>query len=438
MSPEGERGWLPDLLYRDGHFDSGIAIFADPQGRITRFSSESHDLKKAVRLSNRAILPGLVNVHSHSFQRAIRGRTEYRTGAERDTFWTWREAMYHAANVLSPDDIFHVARMAFLEMLLTGITTVGEFHYLHHAADGTPYQDRNLLAHEVIRAATEVGLRIALLRTAYVRAGWRKDADPGQSRFLTHTAEDFISDTEQLSSSLRRSAAPDLAWVGIAPHSIRAVPLSYLLEVENYARRNGMKVHMHVAEQPAEIEACQAEYGRRPVELLSEYGILSSRFTAVHATHVTRGESDEFGRAKSFICACGTTERNLGDGIAPADLWARADIPVCFGSDSNVQIDLLEDARQLEYHLRLRDTGRVILSRDQGSDSLAQSLFSGATETGAQSLLAPGGSLEAGRTADFFTVDLNDPSIAGADATSLLTNIVFSAERTVVRDVYVN
>jgi formimidoylglutamate deiminase len=156
-------------------------MFADDQGRITRFSKNPGDLRKARRLANKALLPGLINAHSHSFQRAIRARTEHRTDANRDNFWTWRQAMYHAANRLSPEDIYDVARMAFLEMLSTGVTAVGEFHYLHHAPDGTPYDNRNLLAENIIRAARETGIRVALLRTAYARAGFQKPPNPGQA-----------------------------------------------------------------------------------------------------------------------------------------------------------------------------------------------------------------------------------------------------------------
>ncbi len=217
-------------------------------------------MKPAIR-GNRMIVPGLINVHSHSFQRAIRGRTECRTSASRDTFWTWREAMYRAANRLSPDDLYHVARIAFLEMLLSGITTVGEFHYLHNAPDGSRYEDPNLLALQVIRAAHDVGLRIVLLRTAYARAGWQQPANPLQARFLTPDADTFLADTQRLVTA-------GVAPIGIAPHSIRALPLDYVVRIAEHARTRNLPVHMHVAEQPAEVEQCLAEHGRRPVELL--------------------------------------------------------------------------------------------------------------------------------------------------------------------------
>jgi formimidoylglutamate deiminase len=439
-SPEpqaNETGWLADFLFTGGAFEAGLAMFADPTGRITRFSRDQTDLARAERLPNRAILPGLVNVHSHAFQRLIRGRTEHRTAAHRDTFWTWRESMYDAAGRLTPEAMYHAARMAFLEMALSGITTVGEFHYLHHGPGGTPYADRNLLAEQVLRAAKDIGVRIALLRTAYVRAGWQKPADPGQARFITPCAPDFLADTEALRATITRDWRPGWAWIGIAPHSVRAVPLDYLREVANFARVNDLPLHMHVAEQPAEVEACVAEYGRRPVELLQDHGILHSRFTAIHAIHITDGEIAYLAGAGSRVCACPTTERNLGDGISPADKLMSAGVGICLGSDSNVQIDSLEDARSLEYHLRMRELERVVLAPDCSRDGLAKRLFECATETGARSLGAPGGKLEPGLPADFFTVDLNDPSIAGAGASSLLNHIVFSAERTAIREVSV-
>ena len=427
--PEGETGWLPDLIYMDGEFRSGLAMFADPSGRITRFSSDPEDLSRAHRLKGRAMLSGLVNGHSHAFQRVLRGRTEHRTSAEHDSFWTWRENMYFAANRLSEEGIYHASRMAFLEMMLGGITTVGEFHYVHHASGGAAYENRNELALQVLRAARDVGLRIALLRTAYVRSGWGKPAEAEQSRFLTPQVHDFIVDTEALRAAVARTENAGVAWVGVAPHSLRAVPLEYLLEVAAYASAQQLPVHMHVSEQPADVEACLGEYGMRPIELLDKNGLLESRFTAVHAIHVTGEEISMLSRAGATVCACPTTERNLGDGTVPADQLLSAGVRISLGSDSNVQINLLEDARELEYHLRMLKLERAVLT--------AKSLFACATEAGARSLGAPGGSLEIGRPADFFTVGLDDPSLAGADAVSLLSHIVFSAERSAVRDVAV-
>jgi formimidoylglutamate deiminase len=432
---ESETGWLADFVYTGEKFEAGLAMFVAPDGAITRFSRERSDLAKCRRLPNRAILPGLINVHSHSFQRVIRGRTEHRTASRHDTFWTWRERMYHAANKLSPEAIYHAARMAFLEMVFAGITTVGEFHYLHHAPGGAPYDDRNLLAFQILRAASEVGIRIALLRAAYVRAGWQKPDDPRQARFITPRVDDFLADTEGLRAAIPNVCRPGRAWVCIAPHSVRAVPLDYLRKVAAYARDRDLPLHMHVSEQPAEIEACTAEYSMRPVELLHKNGVLNFRFTGVHAIHITPDEIRYLAQAKATVCACPTTERNLGDGILNADAVYGSGVGICFGSDSNVQIDLLEDARALEYHLRLKRLERVVLAPDRTPDSMARRLFASATEAGAASLAAPSGRLEVNRQADFFTVDLNDLSIAGAGPESLLSNIVFSMEKTAICDV---
>ncbi len=427
--------WLPDLTYVDGRFQSEKAIVCDNAGNVLRIA-DANEVSDATRLKNRALLPGMVNAHSHAFQRVIRGRTEHRSQNSSDSFWTWRKQMYAAANRLDPEDIYAVSRMAFLEMALTGITAVGEFHYIHHAPDGSAYSDPNLLEREVIRAARDVGIRIALLRVAYGRAGFETDANPLQVRFI-ETSEIYLKHLEQL------LGAPELedgfAWVGVAPHSVRAVPLDYLKTIVAFANERGLPVHMHVAEQPAEVKACIDEYGRSPVALLETEGLLSKRFTAVHAIHVTPKAIGAIARAGALVCACPTTERNLGDGVVPVDAYFDAGVPVSLGTDSQIQIDLLEDARELEYHLRLQYTARNVLAprEDAGSAALARRLFDCASVNGARSIGFEGGRLQPGAPADFFTVDLDDPSIAGSSTEHLLANIVFSLSRTAVRDVVV-
>jgi formimidoylglutamate deiminase len=214
--------------------------------------------------------------------------------------------MYRAANKLNVDDIYAAARMAFLEMALSGITAVGEFHYIHHSPKGKPYDDPNTLAREVIRAANDVGLRIALLRVAYERAGFQKDPEPLQARFI-ETPESYLKNLEQLFS-----VNSDMAWVGAAPHSVRAVSLNYLKEVGVFVKQHNIPIHMHVAEQPAEVSACIEEYGRSPVALLDTEGIFTENFTAVHAIHVTSKAIEAVARKRVTVCACPTTERNLG------------------------------------------------------------------------------------------------------------------------------
>jgi formimidoylglutamate deiminase len=444
MIKSGETIFLPDLVYTGGRFRRGLALVCDDAGRIMRLARAGEIAGRVIRLNGRALLPGLVNAHSHAFQRVIRGRTEHRTGQASDTFWTWREMMYSAATRLTPEDMYDASRMAFLEMALAGITSVGEFHYVHRAPDGAPYDDPNLMAKEVVRAARDVGLRIALLRVAYARSGYRKEPNPRQARFIESKPEDYLQNVEKLKADLARTEdAPQRAWVGVAPHSVRAVPLDYLREVIRYGNQRAMPVHMHVAEQPAEIAACMEEHRRTPVRLLADEALLSARFTGVHGIHLTPEEVQCLARARAMICACPTTERNLGDGIVPADALMEAGVRLSLGTDSHTQIDLLEDARELEYHLRLARLERNVLAAEANASSesdmaaLAARLFTCATLSGAQSIGAPGGELEPGRTADFFTVDLDDPSIAGASTDDLLACLVFSLARTAVREVYI-
>ena len=401
---------------------------------------QPHEVMPGLRFESRALLPGLVNAHSHAFQRVIRGRTEFRTTNHKDSFWTWREMMYSAAARLTPEDVYDASRMAFLEMALSGITAVGEFHYLHHAPDGSLYDDPNLMAKEVVRAANDVGLRIALLRVAYARSGYETETNPRQLRFIEKDPQTYLKNAAQLSEDLGGlDDAMRTAWTGIAPHSVRAVPLNYLKEIIAAANSRQLPVHMHVAEQPAEVSACIEEYGRSPVALLATEGLLSERFTGVHVIHVTAKAVGMLAAARAMVCACPTTERNLGDGVVPVDEFFNQDVRVCLGTDSHIEIDLLEDAREMEYHLRLQKLERVMLAsaNDERTAALASRLFESATMNGAASINAPGGALETGRPADFFTVDLNDPTIAGASSDALLPAIVFSLSKTAVRDVVV-
>ena len=429
------QAWLPDLIYADGRFQADVALVVDH--KVLRLEP-GDKVQTPIRLKNRALLPGLVNAHSHAFQRVIRGRTERRSQHTSDSFWTWREQMYAAANRLSPEDIYNASRMAFLEMALSGITAVGEFHYIHHAPDGSRYSDPNLLEREVIRAARDVGVRIALLRVAYARAGYQSEPNPQQVRFIEDSPETYLKNLAELLTAPELKDGP--AWLGVAPHSVRAVPLDYLKTIVEFARARGLVVHMHVAEQAAEVEACIEEYGRSPVALLDTEGLLNERFTAVHAIHVTPKAVNALARGRANVCACPTTERNLGDGVVPVEAYFNAGVPVSLGTDSQTQIDLLEDARELEYHLRLQRTARNILAPGSETDesALARRLFACATTSGAMSIGFDGGTLEPGAPADFFTVDLDDASIAGSTPETLLANIVFSLSRTAVKDVVVS
>ncbi len=428
--------WLPDLVYTGKEFKNNLVVATDAEGRVARLAPANQG-GQVVRLKNRALLPGLVNAHSHAFQRVIRGRTEHRTTNSTNSFWTWREMMYSAAERLTPEDLYDASRMAFMEMALSGITTVGEFHYLHNQADGSAYDDPNLLSKQVVRAARDVGLRIALLRVAYARAGYQVEANPQQSRFIESTPDLYLKNLEELRTDLASMSGE--AWVGVAPHSVRAVPLDYLKTIIQHGQQAHLPVHMHVAEQPAEISACIEEHGRSPVALLESEGLLSERFTGVHVIHITAKAAQMIAAAQAMVCACPTTERNLGDGVVPMDLLLAESVNVSLGTDSQTQIDLLEDARELEYHLRLQRLERAVLSQpdDQDQSALAARLFECATINGARSLGVAGQPLETGSGADFFTVDLDDPSIAGATPAALLATIVFSLNKSAVKDVVV-
>lgn len=423
----------PELLYVDGAFVPNRAIRIGDDGCVEAIVESNTASNDILDLPGKALLPGFVNVHSHSFQRLIRGKAESRAVSGRD-FWSWRGTMYHAAAHLDPKQVYDVARMAFLEMLLAGTTTVGEFHYLHTAPDGRPYSDPNLLAKQVIAAAQSVGIRIVLLRCAYLRSGFELPRDPGQTRFF-ETRHDFVANTEAL---LRESPAnSNTVNFGVAPHSIRAVPLDDLREIAAWARQQRLPLHMHMAEQVAENQACLREYGVTPVALLGNAGLLGPDWTAIHAIHINPEEIAMLADAGAAIGSCPTTERNLGDGILAADDVLRTGIRIAFGSDSQAQIDPLEDARELDYHLRLAHRQRVMLDQI-GEQGIAARLFDCATRNGAHCLSVPAGRFEPGMLADFFTVGLRDVSIAGHSAVDLLPLIVFGMNRTAIRDVAVN
>jgi formimidoylglutamate deiminase len=405
-----ETGWLPDCVYTGDKFESGLAFFADDRGRITRFSREPADLAAARRLAGQAALPGLVNGHSQAWQRVLRGRGG-------------RDSLTMAVGRLSGADLYDAARMAFMEMMLAGITCVGEFHTLHHQPDGTPWPEPDFSSHEILRAAHDTGIRIALFKAACVRAGFREPPEPGQARCLTPGPDQFIREVDGLREFVARNHPGDDAWVGVAARSLRTVPLDYLKAVAAYAHAQRLRLHVPVSEQSADNEACVAEYGRTPVALLAEHGLIDKRFTAVHAIHLTNDEARLFDAARATVCACPTSERSRGNDVVRTDELLAAGTALALGTDRQVRINLFEEARRLQCGVSALEE--------------AGPLFQAATAAGARSLGAPGGALEIGRPADFFTVNLYDVSIAGAEPDTLLGNIVFSLERRAIREVWV-
>ena len=426
------RLFLPDMMFAEGRAHEGAGLLVDAAGLVMGVvRPEDAGDAAVVRMAGKALLPGLANAHSHTFQRLFRGRAEGRVSGG-DTFWTWREQMYRAAGFVSPKDVYDVARATFLEMLGAGITVVGEFHYLHNDRDGRPYGDANTMAKAVVRAAESVGIRICLLRSAYLRAGFGREAHVGQRRFY-ETGDGYLANLEALIGEV---AGRPLVTVGAAPHSVRAVPLDVMEEIAGLAQSKGLVSHMHISEQPAENVACVAEYGATPVTMVADRGVLSGRTTLVHAIHLTNAEFERVAASGATICSCPTTERNLGDGVFPADVAARLGIPVAFGTDSQAQIDILEDARQNEYHLRLVQRERGILD-GIGGEEIGHRLLQSATAAGYRALGLKGGSLAVGEAADFFTFDLNDVAVMGTDVGSLTSQAVFALGRAAVRDVVV-
>lgn len=419
--------YQPDVVFRAGRAEPNGSLCVDERGMVVATPPAGAVVQ---RLPGKALLPGLVNAHSHGFQRVIRGRTEYvAQGRADDDFWSWREAMYLAATSLSPEEVELASRQAFIEMALSGITAVGEFHYLHHQADGTPYADVHELAKRVVKAARDVGLRIALLRVAYARAGYQVAPNPRQRRFIEPDVDTYLARSAELKAQLEKDS---LVTVGLAPHSVRAVPRSWLTRIAQ-ARWAG-PIHLHVSEQPAENKACQAEHGRTPVQLIDETGLLGANTVAVHGIHLSADDIARLSGSGAQVCACPTTEANLGDGVVPADALLGAKVPMSLGSDSQARIDLLEEARLLEGHLRLLRQRRSVLDDGQGrATGLGERLFRIASQGGAQALGLKVGTLAVGEAADFFTVDMHHPSLAGVP----LEALPFAATSAVVKDVAV-
>lgn len=381
-------------------------------------------------LGNVALIPGMINTHSHSFQRAIRGRTEYRSAAHLDdNFWSWRQQMYDAALTFSPEQVHAAAALTFLEMLMAGITTVGEFHYLHHQPDGTPYADPNELAHRVIAAAEHVGIRIALLRVAYNRAGFQKTTDPRQRRFIEPDIDTYLHRFENLQ---KHHHTNPLVTVGLAPHSIRAVPRTWLASLADYNATHNLPLHIHACEQRVELTESQAEYNLSPIELLADLGLLGPKTTLVHATHLSPADLDLMQANQPTVCACPTTERNLGDGFLPALELTNRNIPIALGSDSQANIDPFEEMRLTEYHERLRLERRNILSPQP-----ANTLFPMATQNGTRALALNTGKLQPGHHADFSTINLDHITLIGTTPQTLLTDLTLSTTPAAIHDVFV-
>jgi formiminoglutamate deiminase len=368
-------------------------------------------------------LPGLANAHSHAFHRALRGATQPRG---RGSFWTWREEMYALAERLDPDSYHALARATFAEMARAGIAVVGEFHYLHHDRDGSPYGEPNAMGAALLAAARDAGVRLTLLDTCYLQA--EPDGAPlegAQRRFGDGDAERWCSRVDAL-----RSFEDPTTRIGAAIHSVRAVDPYAQVLVAGWAVANEAPLHAHVSEQPAENSASVLVYGLTPTAVLGDAGALDGNFTAVHATHVSDADIARLGAARATCCLCPTTERDLADGVGPAGRLRAAGCALAVGTDSHAMVDLFEEARAIELDERL-------VSGERGTHD-AVTLLHAATAAGYESLgWLGGGRLAAGAPADFVTVGLDSVRLAGSHPERLLDSIVFAATAADVQHVVV-
>ncbi|HEX6673673.1 MAG TPA: formimidoylglutamate deiminase [Actinomycetes bacterium] len=407
-----ERAWLGGE-----HVAERVLIQTDGE-RVTAVEAGRDAPAGARRLSG-LVLPGLANAHSHAFHRALRGRTH----AGRGDFWSWRERMYELAGRLEPDGYLALARAAYAEMALAGITAVGEFHYLHHPPGGGRYADPNAFGAALASAAADAGVRLTLLDACYLQAD--VDGSPlegPQLRFGDGDAEAWAARASALGDGAVR--------VGAAIHSVRAVPAAAMRVVAAWATERDAPLHLHLSEQRRENQASLAATGLTPAALCAGNGVLGPRTTAVHATHLDDGDVGLLGSSATAVCMCPTTERDLADGIGPAGRLAAAGSPLALGSDSHAVVDLFEEARAVELDERLA-TGRR--GHHRPNDLLAA-----ATEGGMRALGRPeGGAIAPGRLADLVAVRLDTPRLAGAPADDLLAAVVFAASAADVSDVVV-
>lgn len=382
------------------------------------------------------VIPGMPNAHSHAFQRAMAGNAEYRLSA-RDSFWTWRQAMYALANRISPEDLQLVATELFVEMLKSGYTSVAEFHYLHRPSAAQRYLGANLLWEAVGNAARVAGIGLTLLPTLYQSSDFGgAPLKPEQARFALET-DGFLRDIEARIGADRRA---DLRTVrtGAAFHSLRAVPLDQLNFATLALRTidSSMPVHIHVAEQMLEVKACESATGRRPIELLLDQGILTQYWCVVHATHATAQELQGIAAANAAVCVSVTTEANLGDGLFDAARFLNLGGRLCVGSDSQSTVNPAEELRWLEYQQRLRKKRRVVLASEAESH-VGTRLWRDAAVHGAQAIGQPVGAIAVGNRADWLVLDSSHPAMAGAAADAAFDRLLFAGADKAIRHVMV-
>ena len=377
-----------------------------------------------------AALPGMPNGHSHAFQRAMAGLAECRTG-DHDSFWTWRETMYELARRMTPEHLNAIAAQLYAEMLKAGYTTVCEFHYLHHRPDGSPYAERGVMAHAVIDAAVAAGIGLTLLPTLYCTSDFGAAPPTARQRQFVLDAPQFLQLFDALCARPRDAAQ---ITVGVAFHSLRAVPPERLREVlDALSSRPACPIHLHIAEQEREVSECLRHRGRRPIEWLLEQAPVDERWCLVHATHATHTEQDAIARSRASVVLCPTTEANLGDGIFDLPRFLDAQGVMAIGSDSHISVSPVEELRWLEYQSRLLRCERNVLADDETSTGAR--LWDLACSGGAQACGRNVGSLRLGARADSVVLDLDSPALFARTGDAILDTFIFSGQPNPIRDV---
>jgi formimidoylglutamate deiminase len=419
------QGWTRDVLVTVSH------------GMITAVSTGGASAlqeREQIERVDGIVIPGMPNAHSHAFQRAMAGSTEYRS-SRRDSFWTWRKAMYALANRIGPEDLQIVASQLFIEMLKAGYTSVAEFHYLHRASDGSPYSGANPLWEAIDHAAGTAGIGLTFLPTLYQSSDFGgQPLKPEQARFALQT-DGFLRAIENRVGA-ERMRSHGLVRTGAAFHSLRAVPLDQLRQAALALRAidPSLPVHIHVAEQLLEVRACQRATGRRPIELLLDQELLTPHWCVVHATHAGAAEIQGIVAANAAVCVSISTEANLGDGFFDASRWFKSNGRLCIGSDSQATVNPAEELRWLEYQQRLRKRRRSVLA--SGTEPhVGTRLWRDAALHGAQAVGQPVGEIAVGRRADWLVLDASHPAMAGAGGA--LDVLLFAGGDAAIRDVMV-
>ncbi|HEX3897100.1 MAG TPA: formimidoylglutamate deiminase [Rudaea sp.] len=421
-----EHAWLPH------GWESDLRIGIDDSGAIASVDADvSRDDAESL---GRFVIPGMPNLHSHAFQRAMAGLAERQTHAE-DSFWTWRETMYAFAGRIDPDSLRAIAAQLYVEMLKAGYTQVCEFHYLHHQPNGSPYADAAAMSLALIEAAQETGIGLTLLPTLYMTGGFDgRPLSERQRRFGT-TVESYLELLEQL-----RKMENSTLRIGIALHSLRAVPESAMTTVLTSHGLRSPPIHVHVAEQIGEVQDCLAIRNARPVEWLLDHAAVDARWCLVHATHVTPDEIRAIAKTGAVAGLCPTTEANLGDGLFPLKSFLDADGAFGIGSDSHISVSPVEELRWLEYGQRLSTRHRNI-AVSESSDSVGETLWSDAVFGGARAAGVPMGAIEgdnAQSRADLLVLDDGSPLLAARDTDNVFDTFLFAGNSQLVRHVMAN